>query len=237
LAPGDYQVLWNGTPWMTTALSITKDDVAEGTPKQITLEIPAPSIIDLGDDNGRYGSLSAVLETRQGPIDENGQRRPGSFLYCSLNGVDAEGRILAWLSPTFNVLTVSDREREKGGVLFVKEQETAGKTYSLVVKPMAAGRIRFIDKATGEPIVGVSVEMEFSCDYLNRRQRVGARSIEATTDSEGVAEFKGMFSDVEYHIANPTQFEESVERSFIATKPGELTDFGEVRCEPANACR
>ena len=228
LAPGEYNVFWADVRWETTLLSITEDDVVKGIPKKLTLDVPVPSMIDLGEENDAYRSIATIQETRLGHMDESGNYRGMIFTYTSTSERNAEGKFLVWLSPGFNVMDVADSE--KGGMLCIVEPETAGKVYALEVKPLATGKIQLLDKETREPLAGVQLEYGASFDYHGKRQGLGI-SKETATDAEGVAEFKGMIPDVEYHITNPRRFENAVKQFFVATKPGEVNDFGEIRVE------
>ncbi len=228
LLPREHEICWSQTPWENskTVLTISEKDVAESTPQKLVLLIPAPSVIDLGEENDKQASLALVLAQS---ADHGGR-----FLYTDTNDVDSEGRFLVQLSPYCNFLICDDGE--KAGVLCIKDAETAGKTYRLIMREKATGKVRLISKATGKPIANALLQYDFPFDYAGKMQYTG-RGVDAKTDGNGVLELQGMIPEAEYRITfrDPVKVSPNegpqvpeIKRSFIATNPDELNDFGEV---------
>ncbi len=227
LLPGKYGLNWDQVPWLPpeTTFTISEKDAAEGAPRKIVLNVSAPSIIDLGEENGKHDSL----ELQQSLTAED-----RLFLHPSpIKERDPEGRFLVQLSPYCNFITCDGGE--KAGFLNVTDAETAGKPYSWVMNRKATGKVRLINKPSGKPIADVKVEYAFPFDWDGGRQ-YGGIPTETTTDHDGFLELK-MLPDVEYRIlvyepVQETSNEESrifqAERTLTATKPGELNDFGDI---------
>jgi len=123
----------------------------------------------------------------------------------------------------------------------------------MVTKPFARGKLRLLNEKNGAPLVGIAVRynikslrFEYAPDQhldvpsLPRNNKV-------VSDDNGEVELSRMVSGIEYEIKvggverEPSDFDRRIEdtsasvfkMNVMAGRPGELSNFGEVRIDEA----
>ncbi len=196
------------------------------------MEIPLPPLakIKIEREDGTFpkGGTGKLLVCQ---VEQNGDQG-STYTVKELNSRDAEEGCMTAISPYFNIFVYQDNEKREGGALMVAGNgvisSVLNKTdYTLKVKPLVRGKVRFLNRRTGQPIVGATLQYGVGRPYwLKKVQCLTNQTVK--TDQGGEAVLEDLIPETEYcFLLNARE----VNQTFVTNDSVPLNDLGFVFLE------
>jgi len=224
LIPGRYHIYWEDVTWGGGLKEVTIEP--NEREKTVDLRIPPPVLIHLIREDGTQVAKQSLISV------VFGDRKAGVTHYTDVYS-DENGMVQFYHSPYFNILDYQNTETNEAAFVVLQGAENSSEPIKMIAKPFAHGKIRILDRMTGEPLSGLSVEFNikpFSYEYERNRLHLispaGRSHRNVVSNEQGEIEFPYMVAGVEYTVQATGG--RPIGKSFIASTPGELTDFGVV---------